>query len=113
MRTEGPGTGPMTSLNAATANGNGKTCGDGRAYASWGLQVSVGGDVAPTDGVITLHLSLDGTSWSAAVATHDIGDDTEGDIEVAVDKPAVYARAVLASLTGGTNPTVTAKIVGV
>lgn len=110
---EGPGSRPRTSLDAATADANGSTEAFGRAHKTWGMQVVLGGDVVATGGTVTLHLSHDGTNWSAAVATFTIGTTTNKDIVYAVDKPASFARAVLASLSGGTNPTVTATICGV
>lgn len=110
---DGPGTRAMGSLVAATANGDGETVGAGRAYKTWAMQVVLGGGAVPTGGTVKLHLSFDGINWSEPVATFTIGTTVNKDIVFAVDKPAIYAKAVLASLSGGTNPTVSAKIVGV
>lgn len=110
----GRGSSACVSLNAATANGSGKPLGGGRAWNTWGMQVVLGGTVAPTTGTISLQLSNDGTNWSpTAAATFTIGTSVDKDFVWAADKPAVYARATLAGLAGGTAPTVTATIVAV
>lgn len=65
-------------------------------------------------GTVALELSNDGTNWAPTdAATFTIGTSVNKDFVWATGKPALYARAVLASLTGGTNPTVTATIVAV
>lgn len=105
---------PQTSLAAATANGNGTTIDFTTSRRTFGMQVVLGGDVVPTGGTIVLQLSNDSTNWTAtALATFTIGTSVNKDFVYVVDKPARYARAVLAGLTGGTNPTVTATITGV
>jgi hypothetical protein len=102
------GTTAVTSLKAATANGNGAPADFRVARLNVAMQVVLTG--APSGGTVTLVGSLDGVNWSAALATFTIGTDTNGDIKVSTGKPVIKARAVLAGLTGGTSPTVTALL---
>lgn len=109
----GPGSRPLTTLSAVAANADGKVLAADRAHSTWGMQVIVAGTGSPT-GVVSLELSNDGTNWAPTdAATFTIGTDTNKDFKWAVDKPACFARAVLASLVLGTNTTVTVIIAAV
>lgn len=99
---------PQASLNAATANGSGSVIDLGTCCRSFALQVVLTG--GPSGGTVTLVGSLDGTNFDAALATFTIGTDASGVIKYVVDKPLRYVKAVLAGLTGGTSPTVTANV---
>lgn len=100
---------PTVSLDAATANGNGGGS-NVSGYRTIAMQTSHTG--TPTAGTVTLELSLDGDTWFASSTVFTIGTTANDSIQWAVDEPAAYARAVLAGLTGGTAPTVTALISG-
>lgn len=95
------------SLNAADANGDGGGVDVGSCTVI-AMQVTEADTV--TTGVVTLELSLNGTDWFATTSTYDASADTSGDIVFEVDVAARYARASLASLTGGGS--VTAYITG-
>lgn len=100
---------PGTSLNAVTADDDGGGV-NVSGYQTLAMQVVLTG--SPTGGTVTLELSLDGTNWDATSTVFTIGTDTSGDIKFSTDTPAEFARAKLASLAGGTSPTVTALITG-
>lgn len=101
-----PGTGVVTSLNAATATGAGTDFDFGGIFASWTVQGVITG--APTGLVFKVEGSLDGTNWFDLVTN---SGNAGGGYSV-TGKPARYARANLTTLTGGTAPTVTAYIAG-
>lgn len=66
----------------------------------------------PTGGVVTLEGSNDGdTAAPTALATFTIGSDANGEINYVIDSPVAYIRAKLASLAGGTSPTVSVKVI--
>lgn len=74
---------------------------------TYSLQVVLTG--SPSGGTVTLEGSNNGsTADTTAAATFTIGTDASGVTKFVVDKPYAYIRAKLASLTGGTNPTVSA-----
>ena len=64
---------------------------------------------APTGVSVTLQGSLDGTNWFILATS----TSTTGDYQSVADKPCHFVRANLGTLTGGTAPTVTARIAGV
>lgn len=103
---------PNVALNAATANVTSPVTNLGTVHSKLSMQVVLTG--APSGGTVTLQGSLDGVNFdtTTALATFTIGTDTSGAVKFSIDKPVVAYRVVLANLTGGTNPTVTA-IVGV
>lgn len=63
---------------------------------------------APTTVSVTLQGSLDGVNWFVLATS----SSTTGDYQSVADKPVFFVRANLATLTGGTSPTVTARIAG-
>lgn len=101
------GKAPFASLNAATGTGAGTALDFGVPVSAATIQTIVTG--APATVSCTLQGSLDGINW-VVLAT---SSSTTGDMQHAVDKPVRWLRANLATLTGGTAPTVTAWIAGV
>jgi hypothetical protein len=70
---------------------------------NFGLQVGVTG--SPTITVV-LDGSIDGTYWSPLVQTSDVGT-----VWSSGDRPVKYMRARIATLSGGTSPTVTVSAI--
>ena len=101
---------PNRALDAVTANVTGSVTKLGTVHSKLSMQVILTG--APSGGIVTLQGSLDGVNFdtTTALATFTIGTDNSGDIKFVVDKPIMAYRCVLAGLTGGTNPSVTAVI---
>jgi len=99
------GSGPYTSLNAATSTGPGAVTDLGVVRSSHTLQTSTTG--APTGVTVTLEGSLAATGPWVTLAT---STSTTGDVQSATGKAVRYVRANLTVLTGGTAPTVTALI---
>jgi hypothetical protein len=95
-------------LNGVTAN----TTGDWKPVLgcrSFSMQVVLTG--TPTGGTVVLEGSNDGTNAIPTVlATFTIGTDANFEAKYCVDKPVAFIRAKLASLSGGTAPTVSAKV---
>lgn len=78
---------------------------------TFSMQVVLTG--TPTGGVVTLEGSNDGSNAiPTALATFTIGTDANLEAKYVVDKPVAFVRAKLASLAGGTSPTVSAKVAG-
>jgi hypothetical protein len=99
------GSGPTTSLNAATATGAGPVVDLGVVRSSHTLQTTVTG--APTGVSVNLEGSLAvGGPWAVLANS----TSTTGDVQTASGKAVRYVRANLVTLTGGTAPTVTALI---
>jgi hypothetical protein len=107
----GPGTKAFTTLNEVDDNADGVAFRTERAHSAWGIQVTTTG--SPNAGTVTLQLSIDGTNFFTSGTSVDLSQDSSGVVKWASDKPAIAARATLASLGGGTDPTVTAKICAV
>ncbi len=97
-----------TSLNAATANGTGTVIDFGSACQSFSFVVTTTG--SPTGGTVTLSLSVDGTTFVATTTTATVGSSAA--LASLSGVAARYARLDLTGLTGGTSPTVTAKVMG-
>lgn len=93
-----------TSLDAAAATGAGDTV-RGTAANHFTFQVETTG--SPTTVVIGAEGSLDGTSWTE-LNEHTVSGTP--DMFHIANKPLEYIRANLKTLTGGTSPTVTVKI---
>jgi hypothetical protein len=103
------GTPAFIPLNAVTANGTSTTVALGAARSSVSLQVILGGSVIATGGTVSLYGSIDGTHFDPApLIVWTIGTQSSGNIEYSTGKPIVAFNAILAGLTGGTSPTVTA-----
>lgn len=99
------GSGPTTSLSAATATGPGATVDLGVVRSSHTMQTSTTG--APTGVTVNLEGSLSASGpWATLVAS----TSTTGDVQTVSGKAVRYVRANLVTLTGGTAPTVTALI---
>lgn len=99
------GSGPYTSLNAATSTGPGTVFDLGVVRSSHTLQTSTTG--APTGVTVTMEGSLASTGpWVTLVTS----TSTTGDVQTGSGKAVRYVRANLTVLTGGTAPTVTALI---
>lgn len=98
----------FTSLNAATANGPGTAVDFGRPVMDVSVEVTTTG--SPTGGTVTLLVSEDGTTFVASTATVTVGANPA---TVTLSNVGWrYARTDLSGLTGGTSPTVTAKVMG-
>lgn len=93
------GTKAVASLQSVTATGAGTSIGFGVVRRSFAAQIVTAG--GPTALSVTIELSLDGVNWFPAVTS----TQTTGDL-LLVDKPAIFARANLTTLTGGTGVTV-------
>ena len=98
------GSGPNTSLAAATATGPGVVTDLGVVRTAHALDTTITG--SPSAVTVNLEGSLDGTAW-VVLATSTA---TAGDVQTVSGKGVRYVRANLVALTGGTAPTVTALI---
>ncbi len=100
----------FTSLNAATGTGAGDVAAIGGPAALGGVPRKLSWEVrvtgAPTAIQVDLEGSLDNTNWYQ-IDTYNVVANT---LRQVVDKGAKFVRANLVTLTGGTSPTVTAKI---
>jgi hypothetical protein len=101
------GSGPKKMLDAVSANLTGPNHDFGVMHTSIALQVELTG--APTGGTISVYGSLDGVNFDpTALVVWTIGTQSSGNIQVATGKGFIWVQAILAGLTGGTTPTVTA-----
>lgn len=101
-----PGLPALTSLSAATATGAGTPFNLLLCHANFTIAVTVTG--APASCAVQLQGSLDGTNWYSMGSA---SNNTSGTSAVNVSNtPAIWVRANLTTLTGGTSPTVTALI---
>lgn len=99
------GSGPTTSLNAVTATGAGTVVDLGVVRSVHTMQTTVTG--TPTGVAVNLEGSLSASGpWGTLVAS----TSTAGDVQTVSGKAVRYVRANLATLTGGTSPTVTALV---
>lgn len=96
----------VTLLNAVTATGAGSitTLSTGMEIHTWTTVVTG----APSAVSINLEGSIDGTNFF----TLDNETTTTSDMQHVVNKAVTSIRANLATLTGGTAPTVTVKYIG-
>lgn len=97
-----------TSLAAVTANGNGTVVDFGSPKRCVTLAISTTG--APTAGTVTLSVSIDGVTFVASTTTATVSANPA--VSHLQHVAVRYARADLTGLTGGTTPTVTAKVMG-
>lgn len=95
-----------TALAGVTAPGPSNPIDFGSAMSSFTMQSVVTG--APTAVSLVLEGSLDGANWATLATSTSV----TGDQQYATGKPQRFVRARLATLTGGTSPTVTAFIAG-
>lgn len=100
----------LTSLSAATATGAGTSQAYTFARQAFALQVTSTG--TPTAVIVNLEASLDGSHWFKVGAWNSTLQTT-GDIVFVSDAPCYTIRANLATLTGGTSPTVTATVAAI
>lgn len=99
------GAGPTASLTSAAATGPGTTTDLGVVRSVHTLQTSTTG--TPSAVTVNLEGSLAAAGpWVTLVAS----TSTTGDVQTVSGKAVRYVRANLATLTGGTAPTVTALI---
>lgn len=98
-------------LNAATATGAGSVHTVRTRPSQHTIAATLGGDVVATAATVDLEGSLDNSTWfsldSHAFNAAEI-TATSAMYHV-VNRPVRYVRLNLTTLTGGTNPTVTAK----
>ena len=97
-----------TSLAAVTATGAGTATYLGSVRANHAIQVTYTSN--PTAVAVNLEGSLDGTNWRTLGSWSIAGGQASGDIVWITGKAAIWVRANLATLTGGTSPAVTATI---
>lgn len=64
----------------------------------------------PTSVICGLQLSLDAITWYTAATFSILAGNGSGDIVVVSNVPALFSRANLTTLAGGTSPAVTAVI---
>jgi hypothetical protein len=96
---------PQVSLNAATAIGPGSVIVFSGPQTTVSMQVTFTG--APTTLTVVMEGSLDGVNFTTlGTATNP----TNNAIVTSTTTEALYARANMTVLTGGTSPTVTARI---
>ncbi len=100
----------FTSLNAATAVGAGDVAAIGGPAALGGVPRKLSWEVrvtgAPTALQVDLEGSLDNTNWYQ-IDTYNVVANTLREV---TQRGAKFIRARLVTLTGGTSPTVTARI---
>lgn len=65
---------------------------------------------SPTACIVDLEGSLNGTNWFRLARWSIAGGQASGDLVFSSATPASQTRANLTTLTGGTAPTVTAKV---
>ncbi len=97
----------FVSLNAVTAIGAGQVAAylpKDAGYFSYAWQTAITG--APTAININLEGSLDGTTWAVMDTSTVVG----GEMRFLNTKNAIFIRANLTTLTGGTAPTVTVTL---
>jgi hypothetical protein len=95
-----------TSLNAVTSNQTGTTVDFGCAMRNISFVVTTTG--SPTGGTVTLEVSVDNTNFFTTATTATVGSTvSSGTLSNCAFR---YARTTLSGLTGGTSPTVTAKV---
>jgi len=106
-----PMSGPVTGLNAATANGSSAAIPIPRG--EWETSVWVATTGGPTAGTVAIDVSNDGgTTWAAAaVTTPTVSATATVRVVASVVVPAgtTHIRHTLAALAGGTAPTVTSQ----
>lgn len=90
---------PFRSLNGATAAGVGSVfTPDGKTHATWAMQVTWTG--APTQVVVALEVSLDGSTFAEAARFDTAAGGQNGDVLTVTPAVAQSARANLITLTG-------------
>lgn len=95
---------PALKMDRLTANGSTSAINLGHVCKTFTFQTVVTG--TPTSFTLTYQGSLDGVNWF----TLGTSTATAGDAQHIVDKPAMFVRATLSALTGGTAPSVTAMV---
>lgn len=100
-----PGIAPVVSLNAVTATGAGTVVDLGVGRSNITMTTLTTG--APTAVTVNLEGSLDNVNWYILVSSAS----TTGDLQASTGKPVRFIRANLATLTAGTAPTVTARLI--
>jgi hypothetical protein len=98
----------LKSLSAATGTGAGAAQNWGAVRSNHALQVNLTG--APSAVNVNLEGSLDGVNWTTIGAWAIAGGQTTGQTVWFTGKAAIFTRANLSTLTGGTTPTVSAII---
>ncbi len=100
----------FTSLNAATATGPGDVAAVGGAAPLGGVPRKIAWEKrvtgAPTAVQVDIEGSLDNSNWYQL----DTENTTGNTFREITQRGAKFIRARLVTLTGGTSPTVTAKI---
>ncbi len=98
----------LVSLDGVTATGAGSTFDLGSPASSWAIQVVATG--SPIACIVDVEGSLDGQNWYTLGTWSKVSLDF-GDIAFISNKPVLYIRANLKTLTGGSSPVVTACMV--
>ena len=94
----------ITNLDVATSTGagTGENLGNGFAIHTWEVVVTGG----PSTVSVTLQGSLNNSTWY----TLDTSTTTTSEMRHVVNKKVRFVRANVATLTGGTSPTITVRI---
>ena len=100
----------LTSLASATGTGAGTVQNWGAVRANHALQVILGGTVPATAINVNLEGSLDAVNWTTIGAWSLAGGQTIGQTVWFTGKAAVFTRANISAMSGGTAPTATAII---
>lgn len=101
---------PVISLSAVTTTGAGNAVNFSQPRRNISMQVVYTSNPSPVK--VTLEGTIDGVDWFT-LATFDTGAaSVNKDIVQSNNFSVLSARANLVTLTGGTNPTVTASILG-
>ncbi len=111
QRVIGIGSPPAHMLEAADTPQDGTVTLDNQVCrCNWGLQVITTG--SPAACVVELWLSINGINWWKVGQWSMAGGQASGDLVAFIDKPAIAAYCKLATLSGGTSPTVDAWVCG-
>lgn len=101
---------PAVSLSAVAVTGAGSVQALSRPCKNVSMQVSFTGG-SPTVKV-NLQGSIDGSNWFTLVSFDTGSSNVSGDVVGAATITVLYLRANVATLSGGTSPTVTATVLG-
>jgi len=105
---------PFVSLNAVTATGDGDEVGFLPRQGEGGFPRTYTWETIITGGPSAVSIELEGCIGDPDTDANWLVVDTStvvgGERKFVVDKKVRYLRAALQTLTGGTSPTVTAKI---
>jgi hypothetical protein len=100
----------FTSLNAATATGAGDVAAVAGSAALGGVPKKIAWEVRVTGSPSAMQVDLEGSLDNSNWYQIDTYNTVANTLRQVVDKAAKFVRARLVTLTGGSSPTVTARI---